>query len=114
MAVARRRTCRSVSPPLYLAGSLRLALCGLANCKRETSSAGSNDCEADKRSKSTVDGCWNHQNAHQPNRLLLRDKFFQSSSNDEAGIPNLPGLLLFEYLEQEQPHLRKPLIDKVD
>ncbi|KAL2507617.1 hypothetical protein Fot_31264 [Forsythia ovata] len=84
-----------------------------AESSRETSSAGSSDCEADKRSKYTVDGCRNHQNAQQPNRLSQREKFVQSSSSDEAEISNLPGLLLFEYLEQEQPHLRKPLTDKI-
>lgn len=80
---------------------------------RETSSAGSSDREADKRSKSPVDGCRPHQNAQQLNRLST-DKFVKSSSSDEAEISNWPGLLLFEYLEQEQPHLRKPLSDKVD
>ncbi|CAI9778468.1 unnamed protein product [Fraxinus pennsylvanica] len=80
---------------------------------RETSSAGSSDREADKRSKSIVDVRRPHQNAQQPNRLSARDKFVKSSSSDEAEISNWPGLLLFEYLEQEQPHLRKPLIDKI-
>ncbi|CAA2957594.1 Hypothetical predicted protein [Olea europaea subsp. europaea] len=79
---------------------------------RETSSAGSSDREADKRSKSPVDGCRPHQNAQQLNRLST-DKFVKSSSSDEAEISNWPGLLLFEYLEQEQPHLRKPLSDKI-
>lgn len=85
-----------------------------AESSRETSSSGCSDCEADKLSKSAVDGYRNHPNAQQPNRLSVRDKFVQSSSSDEAEISNLPGLLLFEYLEQEQPHLRKPLTDKVD
>ncbi|CAI9780972.1 unnamed protein product [Fraxinus pennsylvanica] len=80
---------------------------------RETSSAGSSDREADKRSKSIVDECRPHQNTKQLNRLSARDKFVKSSSSDEAEISNLPGLFLFEYLEQEQSHLRKPLIDKV-
>ncbi|CAA3007602.1 Hypothetical predicted protein [Olea europaea subsp. europaea] len=84
-----------------------------AESSRETSSSGCSDFEADKLSKSAVDGYWNHPNAQQPNRLSVRDKFVQSSSSDEAEISNLPGLLLFEYLEQEQPHLRKPLTDKV-
>lgn len=46
------------------------------------------------------------------NRLTLRDKPTRSSSSDETEVCNSPGLLVFEYLEQEQPHHRQPLYDK--
>ncbi|CAK9135055.1 unnamed protein product [Ilex paraguariensis] len=89
-----------------------------AESSRETSSGGSSDCEVDRRVKSGVDGSWSQHNlvnlnSQQLNRLSLRDKSQMSSSSDEAEICNSPGLLKFEYLEQEQPHNRKPLTDKV-
>ncbi|KAL2556620.1 hypothetical protein Fot_01359 [Forsythia ovata] len=89
-----------------------------AESSRETSSAGSSDCEADRRSKSIVDGSRNQQNlvnsnCQRLNRLSPRDKSVVNSSSDEAEISNSPGLLLFEYLEQEQPHNRRPLTDKI-
>ncbi|CAI9767840.1 unnamed protein product [Fraxinus pennsylvanica] len=89
-----------------------------AESSMETSSASSSDCEADRRSKSIVDGSRNLQNlmnsnSQRLNKLVLRDKSVISSSSDEAEIPNSSGLLLFEYLEQEQPHNRRPLTDKI-
>ncbi|KAA8549119.1 hypothetical protein F0562_000803 [Nyssa sinensis] len=79
-----------------------------AESSRETSSGGSSDCEADRRAKCVVD-----VNSQRMNRLSLREKSLVSSSSDEAEVCNSPGSLLFEYLEQEQPHNRKPLTDKV-
>ncbi|KAL2540463.1 Protein of unknown function (DUF789) [Abeliophyllum distichum] len=89
-----------------------------AESSRETSSAGSSDCEADRSSKTIVDGLRNQQNLVNSNCLRLnrpplRDKLVLNSSSDEAEISNSPGLLLFEYLEQEQPHNRRPLTDKI-
>uniref|UniRef100_A0A5B7BKY5 DUF789 domain-containing protein n=1 Tax=Davidia involucrata TaxID=16924 RepID=A0A5B7BKY5_DAVIN len=89
-----------------------------AESSRETSSGGSSDCEADRRAKCVVDGSWNQHNlvnvnSQRMDRLSLRNKSLMSSSSDEAEICNSPGLLLFEYLEQEQPYNRKPLTDKV-
>ncbi|KAL3517402.1 hypothetical protein ACH5RR_019991 [Cinchona calisaya] len=89
-----------------------------AESSRETSSCGSSDCEADKRSKSNAEGFRNQHhlanlNTQQLNRLSLREKSVTSLSSDDAEICNSPGLLLFEYLEQEQPHHRKPLADKI-
>ncbi|KAI7980555.1 hypothetical protein LOK49_Contig136G00007 [Camellia lanceoleosa] len=89
-----------------------------AESSRETSSGGSSDCEADRRAKYVVDGSQSQQNlmnlnSQRMNRLSLRDESLMSSSSDEAEICNSPGMLLFEYLEQEQPYNRKPLIDKV-
>lgn len=46
------------------------------------------------------------------NRLTLRDKPTRSASSNETEVCNSPGLLVFEYLEQEQPHHRQPLYDK--
>lgn len=86
-----------------------------AESSRETSSCGSSDCEADKRSKSNAEGLLNQHhlanlNTQRLNRLSLTEKSIMS---DDAEICSSPGLLLFEYLEQEQPHHRKPLVDKV-
>ncbi|XP_058222613.1 uncharacterized protein LOC131332417 [Rhododendron vialii] len=85
---------------------------------RETSSAGSSDCEAERRAKSVVDGSCSHQklvnlNSQRMNGLSLRDKSVMSSSSDEAEMSNSPGTLLFEFLEHEQPYNRRPLTDKV-
>ncbi|KAK3020561.1 hypothetical protein RJ639_046911 [Escallonia herrerae] len=89
-----------------------------AESSRETSSGGSSDCEADRRTKGTLDGSWSQQNlvnsnSQRLNRLSLREKSLMSTSSDEAEIGSSPGLLMFEYLEQEQPYNRKPLCDKV-
>ncbi|KAI8574795.1 hypothetical protein RHMOL_Rhmol01G0381400 [Rhododendron molle] len=84
---------------------------------RETSSAGSSDCEAERRAKSVVDGSCSHQklvnlNSQRMNRLSLREKSVVSSSSDEAEMSSSPGTLLFEFLEHEQPYNRRPLTDK--
>lgn len=84
---------------------------------RETSSAGSSDCEAERRAKSVVDGSCSHQklvnlNSQRMNRLSLREKSVMSSSSDEAEMSSSPGTLLFEFLEHEQPYNRRPLTDK--
>ncbi|PON48901.1 Myb/SANT-like domain containing protein [Trema orientale] len=89
-----------------------------AESSRETSSAGSSDCEAERRVKGAVDGGWGRQNLMNSNsqrlgRLTLRDQHPMSSSSDETEVYNLPGSLVFEYFEQEQPHHRKPLYDKI-
>lgn len=89
-----------------------------AESSRETSSAGSSDCEAERRAKGVADGAWSQHNpmnlnSQRMSRLSLREKSHMSSSSDEAEVCNSPGLLVFEYLEQEQPHIRKPLADKI-
>lgn len=76
--------------------------------------AKSSDYEADRR-KHVADG--SHQNAVNLNSqkmksLSLRDKYPVNSSGEEGGNSNSPGLLVFEYLEYEQPYSRKPLTDK--
>lgn len=68
--------------------------------------------------KFSVDGGWNQQNAVKINsqwlnRLSLSDKLIKSSSSDESNTCIPPELPVFEYLEQEQPHHRKPLSDKI-
>lgn len=89
-----------------------------AESSRETSSAGSSDCEAERRVKVVVDGGWGRHNLVNSNsqnlsRLTLRDKHPMSSSSDENEVYNSPVLLAYEYFEQEQPHHRRPLYDKV-
>ncbi|KAL8149130.1 uncharacterized protein LOC141708592 [Apium graveolens] len=83
-----------------------------AETLRETKSS---DCEADRR-KGVAEGT--HQNAVNSNSqrlksLSLRDKYPMNSSGDEGESSNFPGLLVFEYLEHEQPYSRKPLTDKI-
>lgn len=89
-----------------------------AESSRETSGAGSSDCEAERRAKGVACATQGQQNLMNVNlqilnRLTLRDKPTRSSSSDETEVCNSPGLLVFEYLEQEQPHHRQPLYDKV-
>lgn len=83
---------------------------------RETSSAGSSDCEAERRGKG-VDGAWVQHNLMNLNsqrlsRITLREKHPMSSSSHETEVYNSHELLVFEYFEQEQPHHRQPLYDK--
>ncbi|XP_055813480.1 uncharacterized protein LOC129882978 isoform X2 [Solanum dulcamara] len=91
---------------------------GDAESSRETSSGGSSDCEVERRSISSSDGLWNQHtlvnlNAQRLNRLSLSDKTVMGSSSNEAEISKSLGQLMFEYLEHEQPHHRRPLADKI-
>ncbi|KAK4355642.1 hypothetical protein RND71_024613 [Anisodus tanguticus] len=91
---------------------------GDADSSRETSSGGSSDFEVERWFKSSSDGLQNQHslvnlNAQRLNRLSLRDKAVTGSSSDEAEISNSLGQLMFEYLEHEQPHHRRPLADKI-
>lgn len=88
-----------------------------AESSRETSSAGSSDCEAERRAKSVVDGMRGPHNlmtlnSQRMSKLTLRDKPPLNSFSDEAEVCSSPGLLVFEYFEQQQPHHRPPLYDK--
>ncbi|XP_044493267.1 uncharacterized protein LOC123216769 isoform X2 [Mangifera indica] len=85
---------------------------------RETIGAGSSDCEAERHAKRVVDGTWGQHNLvslnfQRLNRLTLRDKPPMNLFSNETEVCSSPGLLVFEYLEQEQPHHRQPLYDKV-
>lgn len=89
-----------------------------AESSRVTSSAIGSKFEAEKRAKGGADGLWSQHNLMNLNsqgvqRLTLRDKPLHCSSNNVTEISNSTGLLVYEYLEQEQPHHRKPLYDKV-
>ncbi|MCD7460939.1 hypothetical protein HAX54_044889 [Datura stramonium] len=91
---------------------------GDADSSRETSSGGSSDCEVERRSISSSDGLRNphslvNLNAQRLNRLSLSDKAVTGSLGDEAENSKSLGLLMFEYLEHEQPHNRRPLADKI-
>lgn len=46
------------------------------------------------------------------NRLSLRNDAFMESLADENETSNPPGLLIFEFLEQNPPQNRQPLTDK--
>lgn len=98
--------------------SSRLGGEGDAESSRETSSGGSSDCEVERRSISSSDGMRNQHslvnlNAQRLNRLSLSDKAVMGSLSDESEISKSLGQLIFEYLEHEQPHHRRPLVDKV-
>ncbi|XP_059625627.1 uncharacterized protein LOC132268799 [Cornus florida] len=80
-----------------------------AESSRETSSGGSSDCADGSGSQNILV----NMNSQRIDTLSLREKSVMNSSSDEAEICNSPGSLLFEYLEHEQPHNRKPLTDKV-
>lgn len=91
---------------------------GDADSSRETSSGGSSDCEVERRSISSSDGLRNQHslvnvNAQRFDRLSLSDKAVTGSSSNEAEVSKSVGLLMFEYLEHEQPHHRRPLADKI-
>ncbi|XP_015086319.1 AF4/FMR2 family member 4-like isoform X2 [Solanum pennellii] len=91
---------------------------GDAESSRETSSGGSSDCEVERRSISSSDGLRNQHglvnlNAQRLNRLSLSDKAVMVSSSDETELSKSLGQLMFEYLEHEQPHHRRPLADKI-
>lgn len=89
-----------------------------AESSRETSSCASSDCEPERKAKGHIDGICNQESSvkldsQKMNRLSLRDKKPpMSSSGDETEVCNSLGELVFEYLEQEQPHHRKPLYDQ--
>ncbi|XP_019163687.1 PREDICTED: uncharacterized protein LOC109160023 isoform X2 [Ipomoea nil] len=68
-------------------------------------SGGNSNCEADRQCKSAADG--------KLNRISSRDKPGMCLSGDEGENGKSNGQLLFEYLEQEQPHHRRPLADKI-
>ncbi|GMI66611.1 hypothetical protein like AT5G49220 [Hibiscus trionum] len=80
---------------------------GGAESSRETSNAGSSDSETDRRVKGGVDGAWAQHNSQSTNRSHM------SSSSDEVLVGKSTRLLVFEYFEQEQPHHRKPLYEKI-
>lgn len=90
-----------------------------AESLKETSSAGSSDCEAERQSKNVLDGALGKHNLISLNtqrmrKLTMREKPPNSSSNDETEIYSSPEVPpVFEYFEQEQPHHRQPLYDKV-
>ncbi|KAK9288711.1 hypothetical protein L1049_017174 [Liquidambar formosana] len=67
-----------------------------AESSRETSSDGSNDCEAERGANDVLHGAWGQQNladanTQSLNRLSLRNKPFKGSSSGEAEISNPPG-----------------------
>ncbi|VFQ78560.1 unnamed protein product [Cuscuta campestris] len=79
---------------------------------RKSGCVGNGHCDIDKKSKTAV-GKWSQENqlnsnSLQPNGISTRDK-----SADETESSKPAGSLLFEYLEQEQPYNRRPLIDKI-
>eukprot|EP00257_Ricinus_communis_P018481 XP_015577210.1 uncharacterized protein LOC8265470 [Ricinus communis] len=80
---------------------------------QEASCAGGNECEAEKQAKGGVDGVWGR---HRHNIMNLNPQGLQRLSLRDQNLNNLSsshGLLVFEYLEQEQPRRRKPLYDTV-
>ncbi|KAF8394618.1 hypothetical protein HHK36_020832 [Tetracentron sinense] len=88
-----------------------------AESSSEASSDGSSDYEAERRAKCVIDGAWSQHN-HMDSTiqrmygLSLREKPLPGSSSNECEFQNPPGLLIFEYLEQDPPYCREPLADK--
>uniref|UniRef100_A0A2P2K400 Uncharacterized protein n=1 Tax=Rhizophora mucronata TaxID=61149 RepID=A0A2P2K400_RHIMU len=84
---------------------------------RETSSAGSSDWDVEKPVKDEIVGTRGQHdlvklNSQRMHGLTLTDKPANSSYSDENEICSSSGLLVFEYLEQEQPYFRDPLYEK--
>lgn len=89
-----------------------------AESSRETSSDGSADYGVERGANRVAQGPWSQQkladvNTQNMNRLSLRNKPFMGSPSGEGEVPNPPGLLLFQYLEQDSPYGREPLADKI-
>ncbi|WCJ22270.1 hypothetical protein M5689_004366 [Euphorbia peplus] len=86
-----------------------------AKSSGDTSSVvrGSSEREAEQQAKGGRKGKHMNSNFQGTENLSSRDKSFNGSSTEESGIMNSPGHLVYEYFEQEQPHNRKPLFDKV-
>ena len=86
---------------------------------RETSSDGSADYGVERGANSVAQGPWNQQkladvNTQNMSRLSLRNKPFMGSPSGEGEgeVSNPPGLLVFQYMEQDSPYGREPLADK--
>ncbi|KAL4311450.1 hypothetical protein GQ457_01G021540 [Hibiscus cannabinus] len=86
---------------------------------RETSSDGSDrDYRIATRANNTDPGSRNQleiadMNIQRLTTLSPRNPPFEGSSSDESDTCNTPGLLIFEYLEHDQPFSREPLADKI-
>ncbi|XAR61377.1 hypothetical protein NMG60_11035063 [Bertholletia excelsa] len=107
-----------VEPLEYPSGLRRPTVENDSKLSRRTSSGYNSDCEANLGTKCVMSSLWNEHSlmgwkSPQIDRLSLRDKILMNSSLEEAEMHSSPGRLLFEYLEQEQPHNRKPLADKI-
>ncbi|KAK1354316.1 Scarecrow-like protein 7 [Heracleum sosnowskyi] len=63
--------------------------------------------------KVTISGSSTDLNSQKLKRLSLKDKSPMNTSGGEGEITAAPGLLVFEYLEHEQPYSRRPLTDKI-
>lgn len=88
-----------------------------ADSSRETSSDDSGEFGADG-GVHMVQGTSRQQNytgaiAEGLSRLSLSSTPLTGSSGDENGISSNPGVLVFEYLERNQPYSREPLADKI-
>ncbi|XP_057471210.1 uncharacterized protein LOC130773249 [Actinidia eriantha] len=88
-----------------------------ADSPRETSSDDSSEC-GPERGANDVQGAWSQQNtmhaiAQSFNRLSTRNDTVMGSTVEEDETSNPPGLLVFEYLEQDPPYTREPLADKI-
>lgn len=62
--------------------------------------------------KETISGSSTDLNSQKLKRLSLKDTSPMNTSGGEGEISDAPGMLVFEYLEHEQPYSRRPLSDK--
>ncbi|XP_008792833.1 uncharacterized protein LOC103709317 [Phoenix dactylifera] len=89
------------------------------DCYKDSSSDGSSDCDNEKDIKYSLNWNQNHlagTSMLRMDRLPLREKHAtlqEGFSSDDGEAGNSQGYLLFEYLEQDPPHSREPLADKV-
>ncbi|CAH9112628.1 unnamed protein product [Cuscuta europaea] len=100
----------------FLSG-IQLYIDPLKSSSRPRISGEESNVESLKKS-SYDDAKWNqhnqlHANSQQLNRISKRDLSVTSLNADESEIRKPSGVLLFEYLEQEQPYNRRPLTDKI-
>ncbi|KAA8527407.1 hypothetical protein F0562_034878 [Nyssa sinensis] len=88
-----------------------------AESSRETNSEGNSECGA-VRGANDVQGTSRLQNpvsatSQSFSRPSVRNNLLMGLSVDEGEISNPPGLLIFQYLEEDPPYSREPLADKM-
>ncbi|XP_031110663.1 uncharacterized protein LOC116014846 [Ipomoea triloba] len=106
-----------IDPARHIVGPRRPGEESDGDSYRETSSDDGSEYVAG-RGANSIKGKQNQQNlmnatANGFNKLSLRNDGFMESLADENETSNPPGLLIFEFLEQNPPQNRQPLTDKI-
>lgn len=85
-----------------------------AESSKETSSDGSSNCGAEKKTKANLqDECIQDSSISGSQRALQMNTPSAESSSDESDSCYHHGQLVFEYMERDPPFCREPLTDKV-